>query len=102
MEFVFELLLELFNALFGTFIDKFCCYTAKGYLPKSIVLENSKDAKALMIVMSVADGILLIASISMLVANRGNSVLGWILIAISILYFVFGFILARLRKISYK
>lgn len=101
MEAVFEIICEIFGEVFLEIIAAFFCYIAKGYLPKKFIKREHKKLKAVVAIMSISEFLALLAAVIMLIVNDGRSILGWILLALSVLYIVLGIILALLRKIRF-
>ncbi len=101
MEAIIEILGEIFGEVIFEIISAFLCYIAKGYLPKKFIKREHKSLKAVIAVMSIADFVVLLASVIMLIVNDGRSILGWILLALAVLYNVLGIVLSLLRKIRF-
>lgn len=101
MEAVLEIICEIFGEVFLEIICGILGYIAKGYLPKKFIKREYKKLKSVVAIMSISEFLALLAAVIMLIVNDGRSILGWILLALSVLYIVLGIVLALSRKIRF-
>lgn len=101
MEAVFEIICEIFGEVVFEIIAAFLGYIAKGYLPKKFIKREHKKLKTVVAIMSISEFLALLAAVIMLIVNDGRSILGWVLLALSVLYIVLGIVLALSRKIRF-
>ena len=101
MEAVLEIICEIFGEVFLEIICGILGYIAKGYLPKKFIKREHKKLKTVVAIMSISEFLALLAAVIMLIVNDGRSILGWILLALSVVYIVLGIVLPLSRKIRF-